>query len=65
MEQSKKEIRKAEKSAIRAASEKLTEILRQHEASRTKGSGIVSPLIGMAERIRAREEAGNGIREEA
>jgi len=56
--------RKAEKSAIRQASDKLGEIIRQHAESRRKGGGV-SPLVSMAERIQAREEAGNGIREEA
>jgi hypothetical protein len=53
--------KKAEKSTICQASAKLGEILRQHYASRKKGSGIVSPLRAMAERIQARADRGNGL----
>jgi hypothetical protein len=53
--------KKAEKSTICQASAKLGEILRQHYASRKKGSGMVSPLRAMAERIQARADRGNGL----
>lgn len=53
--------RKAQKRTLQSVSDTLRGILAEHFAARKKGSGIVSPLVGMAERIQARADRGNGL----
>jgi hypothetical protein len=52
--------RKAEKASIREASAKLQDLLKRHLAARSKGAEV-SPLRAMAERIKAKEQAGGGM----
>ena len=54
-------LRKQEKRTLQSVADTLRDLLRTHEAAREKGSGIVSPLIGMADRIAARADRGNGL----
>lgn len=51
--------RLAEKTSIREASAKLQAIILAHKQARQEGTE--SPLVAMAERIKAREQAGNGL----
>ena len=55
--------RKVQKRTLQSVSDRLRDVLKEHFSAREKGSGIVSPLVGMAERIQARADRGNGLGE--
>lgn len=53
--------RKAEKRTLQSVSDTIRDLLKEHFSAREKGSGRVSPLVAMAERIQARADRGNGL----